>query len=552
MTSIFEEREKKLASTYKVGIYCRLSKADGDGESASIANQRAMLIAHCQQKGWEVVKVYEDDGFSGLKANRPKLQELLSDVESGRINLVITKDYSRLGRDRLHTDELREKFFPTHGCRYVSVLDGYDSLYSGSSAVEEIMPFKSVLNEMYSRDISKKVHATYKSHAEQGLYTGTVPPLGYLKDPNEKGHLIIDPETAPIIRKIFSLALDGRGPNYICRRLEEEKIPCPTYWNRTRGFRSTVTKWEVKDPENGKYVWDFSAVKSILENPIYIGTVASQKVDYRFKLGVLSDKPASEWIMVPNCHESLINEDDFQAVQDTLRTRKRPRQDGSYSLFAGLLRCGECGKSLNLKYSNSVSKKPLYACKTYSSYGKHHCTQHRIDHDVLCEIILQDIRAMVQEVFADENGTAEEIATRFRSAQQKQLDGIKRQILASKSRMEALDAKMLKLYDDNISGRLSDDMLGRLTEKVQQEHIQLSTDVELLEKKLQHTADSGEQAAEWLKVIQEYKSIDTLTPELLHRLINYIVVHETITDGKSSISLEIHYRIKPEVVVKTT
>ena len=178
MTNIFEEKERKLAPTYKVGLYCRLSKADGEGESASIANQRAMLTAYCERKGWAVVKVYEDDGFSGLKANRPKLQELIADVEAGTINLVITKDYSRLGRDRLHTEELRERFFPKKGCRYIAVLDNYDSFYS---ATEDIMPFKSILNEMYSRDIGKKVHATYKSHAEQGLYTGTVPPFGYLK-----------------------------------------------------------------------------------------------------------------------------------------------------------------------------------------------------------------------------------------------------------------------------------------------------------------------------------------------------------------------------------
>lgn len=542
MSNFFEEKERSLAATYRVGVYCRLSKADGDEtESASIANQRAMLTGYCKQKGWYIAKIYEDDGFSGLKKDRPRLQELLADVEAGKINLVITKDYSRLGRDRLHTEELREHFFPLHKCRYIAVLDGYDSLYSGAS--EDIMPFKSILNEMYSRDISKKVHATYKTHAEQGLYTGCVPPLGYLKDPAQKGHLVVDPETAPIIQEIFSWAAAGKGANFIRRRLEEERIPCPTYWNRVRGFRNKFTKHELSDPESGRYIWDFSVINDILKNPCYIGVIASQKKDYRFKLGVIGEKAPVEWIQVPGCHEPLVSEADFATVQELMTRRKRPRGNGEYSIFAGLLKCGECGKSLTLKYNNAKTKSLLYACKTYNSMGRSHCSQHRIDYDVLYDTVLGEIRALAAEAFPDESETAEEVAARYRAAQVKRVDALKKQLTTTKARIDTLDAKVLKLYDDSLAGKLSDEMLSRLMDKVQQEQVQLTAQVKELEQSIEEAADFGGRYAEWLKLIHEYKDLQELTPDILHKLIKSIVVHETITDGKSEISLEIHYKI---------
>ena len=542
MTNFFEEKERKLASTYRAGLYCRLSKADGEGESASIANQRTMLTAFCEKKGWRVSKIYEDDGFSGLKANRPKLQELMADVETGQINVVITKDYSRLGRDRLNTEDLRERFFPKHNCRYIAILDGYDSLYNDT---EDIMPFKSILNEMYSKDIGKKVHAAYKSHAEQGLYTGTVPPLGYLKDPMKKGHLIIDEETAPIIKQIFKMALQGHGPNHICRRLEEAKIPCPTYWNRQRGFRSTITKYEAKDPINGKYVWDFSVVKTILQNPVYTGTISSQKTEYRFKIGVVADKPSDEWITVLDCHDALISKDDFEAVQASLRGRKRAGANGEYSLFAGLLKCGECGKSMNLKYSNSKSRTRFYSCKTYDTHGKKHCSQHRIEYDLLYNAVLEDIRKLISEALSDDEEVTSEMSSRYNAKKQKQVEAIKKQMQTAKSKIEMADNKLLKLYEDNLEGKITDEMLNRLTDKIQQEEKQLTDTLADLQRALITEQEGKKQHSEFLKVIQEYRDIKELTPEILHKLINSIVIHETITDGKKSITIEINYRVKP-------
>jgi len=228
-----------LAGSFRAAIYCRLSKDDDlDGTSASIENQRDMLEKFCQKQGWEVTAVYQDDGFTGLNMERPDLKRMLKAIERKQINLVITKDLSRLGRNYLQTGQLIEDFFPRNGVRYIAMNDGIDTMRDNN----DIAPFKNILNEMYSKDISKKVHSSYVLKAQKGQFTGCIAPFGYKKDPEDKNHLLIDEETAPVVRQIFGYALDGHGPNYIRHRLEEGKHSCPTWWNRKRGHRNIRTK----------------------------------------------------------------------------------------------------------------------------------------------------------------------------------------------------------------------------------------------------------------------------------------------------------------------
>ena len=290
-TMMYDAMGAAFAGTYRAAIYCRLSKDDDlQGESASIANQRDMLESYCKQQGWEVAAIYQDDGYTGLNMERPDLQRMLKAIERRQINLVITKDLSRLGRNYLQTGHLIEDFFPRHNVRYIAMNDGIDTMRENN----DIAPFKNILNEMYSRDISKKVHSSYVLKAHQGQFTGCLAPFGYRKDPNDKNHLVVDEETAPIVRQIFQWALAGHGPNFIQRRLEEGRVPCPTWWNRERKLRNTRTKWEKKDPINGKHVWDFSVFKDLLMNPVYTGAIASQKKMYKFKIGTIGDKQPQE------------------------------------------------------------------------------------------------------------------------------------------------------------------------------------------------------------------------------------------------------------------
>ncbi|XBX05515.1 recombinase family protein [Enterocloster clostridioformis] len=532
-----------LAGGFRAAIYCRLSKDDDlQGESASIANQRDMLEKYCEKQGWEVAAVFQDDGYTGLNMERPDLKRMLKAIERRQINLVVTKDLSRLGRNYLQTGQLIEDFFPRNGVRYIAMNDGIDTMRENN----DIAPFKNILNEMYSKDISKKVHSSYLLKAQKGQFTGCIAPFGYRKDPEDKNHLLVDDETAPIVRLIFGYALDGHGPNYIRRRLEEAKFPCPTWWNRQRGYRNVYTKWEKKDPENGKYIWDFSVIKDILMNPVYTGAIASQKKEYRFKIGTIGEKKPEDWIVVEGTHEALVDKKSFAIVQGKLKSRQRPGQSGEPSMFAGLLKCGECGKSLTVRYTNAKHPQQIYSCKTYNAFGKHHCSQHRIDYDILYSLVLNKIRECAAAALMDGEAVADRLTDTCQNEQQDQREALERSLTKDGERTQVLEKMVLRLYEDMVAGRITEANFNLLLEKTQNEQAQLRAKVEDGRKRLADEIRLAVDARQWVESIQEYQDITELDASTLNRLIKEIVVHETIDSDKTRhISIEIHFNLKP-------
>ena len=532
-----------LAGSFRAAIYCRLSKDDDlDGESASIANQRDMLETYCEKQGWEVVAVYQDDGYTGLNMERPDLKRMIKAIERRQVNLVITKDLSRLGRNYLQTGYLIEDFFPRNGVRYIAMNDGIDTLRENN----DIAPFKNILNEMYSKDISKKVHSSYLLKAQKGEFTGCVAPFGYRKDPEDKNHLLVDEETAPIVRQIFRWALEGHGPNFIRRRLEEQKGPCPTWWNRERGIRNVRTKWEKQDPVNGRYMWDFSVIKDILMNPVYAGAIASQKKDYRFKIGTIGEKKPQDWIVVEQRHEPLIDRKSFAIVQDKLKSRQRPRQNGETSLFAGLIKCGECGKSLTIRTTHAKHSQQIYACKTYGAFGKTHCSQHRVEYDTLYRLVLNKIRECASAALMDGEAIAGKLTDTCEAEQKGQREAWERSLAKDEERIEVLEKMVLRLYEDMMAGRISDTNFNLMLGRTQTEQAELKARVEEARKRLSDEAKIESDARQWIDAIQEYADITELDAATLNRLIKEIVVHERIDSDKTRhISIEIHFNLKP-------
>ena len=532
-----------LAGSFRAAIYCRLSKDDDlDGESASIANQRDMLEHYCEKQGWEVVEVYQDDGYTGLNMERPDLKRMIKAIERRQVNLVITKDLSRLGRNYLQTGYLIEDFFPRNGVRYIAMNDGIDTLRENN----DIAPFKNILNEMYSKDISKKVHSSYLLKAQKGEFTGCVAPFGYRKDPEDKNHLLVDEETAPIVRQIFRWALEGHGPNFIRRRLEEQKVPCPTWWNRERGIRNVRTKWEKQDPEKGRYMWDFSVIKDILMNPVYAGAIASQKKDYRFKIGTIGEKKPQDWIVVEQRHEPLIDRKSFAIVQDKLKSRQRPRQNGETSLFAGLIKCGECGKSLTIRTTHAKHPQQIYAYKTYGAFGKTHCSQHRVEYDTLYRLVLNKIRECASAALMDGEAIAGKLTDTCEAEQKGQREAWERSLAKDEERIEVLEKMVLRLYEDMMAGRISDTNFNLMLGRTQTEQAELKARVEEARKRLSDEAKIESDARQWIDAIQEYADITELDAATLNRLIKEIVVHERIDSDKTRhISIEIHFNLKP-------
>ena len=539
----YTDMDAILAGSFRAAIYCRLSKDDDlDGESASIANQRDMLEKYCEKQGWEVVAVYQDDGYTGLNMERPDLKRMIKAIERRQVNLVITKDLSRLGRNYLQTGYLIEDFFPRNGVRYIAMNDGIDTLRENN----DIAPFKNILNEMYSKDISKKVHSSYLLKAQKGEFTGCVAPFGYRKDPEDKNHLLVDEETAPIVRQIFRWALEGHGPNFIRRRLEEQKVPCPTWWNRERGLRNTRTKWEKKDPENGRYMWDFSVIKDLLMNPVYTGAIASQKKDYRFKIGTIGEKKPQDWIVVEQRHEPLIDCKSFAIVQDKLKSRQRPRQNGETSLFAGLIKCGECGKSLTIRTTHAKHPQQIYACKTYGAFGKTHCSQHRVEYDTLYRLVLNKIRECAKAALTDGAAIAGKLTDTCEAEQKGQREALERSLAKDEERIEVLEKMVLRLYEDMVAGRISEANFNLMLDKTQKEQAELKARAGETRKKLTDAAKIENDARQWVDAIQEYADITELDAATLNRLIKEIVVHEHIDSDKTRhISIEIHFNLKP-------
>ena len=451
-----------------------------------------------------------------------------------------------MGRDNLFTENLREIWFPKHNCRYVAINDNIDTMYE-----DEYAPFKAVINSQYSKDISKKVHSSYMNQAEKGRYTSVVPPFGYLKDPEDTYHLVIDEETAPYVRQIFDWALDGHGTAYIKRRLEANKVLCPTWWNRKRGFRNHFTKWEIQDPKNGKYVWDDSVIGDMLIKPVYYGAVASQKKNYKFKVGVINEKKPEEWIIVENTHEPIVDQDSFDIIQQKIESRKCSRGDGTYLLFAGLIKCGECGKALTIRKTNAKYPQDIYACVTYNRHGKNHCKQHRVEYDTLYNIVFDEIKSLAKQT-VDAEEVARSLADAYEQEREEQKELLERNIAKAKSRIETLDRMTSKLYEDLLSGNISESIFGSMIEKTKTETEDLEKQIAADEKRLSTNDSESSNARKWIDLIQDYADITELDADTLNRLVKQIVVHEEITeDGDRNISMEIHYNFRPTDESKT-
>jgi len=536
--------DRGLFTGTRTAIYCRLSKDDElQGESASIQHQRDMLANYCEEQGWQIVGIYADDGFTGLNQNRPDFQRMIKDCDAGLIDIVITKDLSRLGRNYLETGWLQEQYFPKKGIRYIALNDGYDTTRTEGN---ELTPFKNMMNEFYSRDVSKKVHSSYLLQAKKGKFTGCLAPFGYMKDPNDKNALIIDDDTAWIVKKIFAYALSGLGTNAIRRKLEEEKIQTPTWWNRRKGLRNRQGKFELENAETGKYIWDFKSLHGILTNPVYIGNIASQKAYYRFKTGWIKDKQPDDWIVVENVHEPIIDADTFYLVQEKIKERKRSDAWGNFSLFAGLVKCGECGSAMTCKKGTDKNRSKIMNCSRYTKYGVNHCTQHRIDYNMLYQIVLEQIREYARLALEDEEGIVQELRKVRKKDSEEDRKRISNTLSEHEKRLKELDNIVSSLYEDKIAGRISEANFTKLMQRTQEEQETLQRKVDSLRKQTSEEIKASNDNGKWIALIRRYADIQELDRELLNRLIKVIIIHEELSGRERKIEIEIHFNFKTD------
>lgn len=510
-------------------LYCRLSLEDGkDNESMSISNQKLLLKDFAEKNGMFNCEFYVDDGFTGRNFNRPAFQRMINDIEAGRISCVITKDLSRLGRNYIESGSYMEVFFPKHNVRYIAITDNYDSL---NKQEMDIAPFKNILNDMYSRDISKKVLAGRMTRSRQGKFCGGQPPLGLMRDPDDNGHLIIDPETAPIIRRIFDLALDGFGNMKICKVLMEERIPITRIQTGT-------------DCDVNYYAWSGSRISTILRNPFYKGAHVVCKTHQK---GIRSNTyniiPREQREVIEDCHEAIIPKAEWDKVQQLI-DRKPPIMKGNncpyYNIFHGIVYCATCGKSMQVRYEKvgrtnkdrrtGKEREPIdkayYICQTYNRLGKNACTSHKIEARDLYNLVLSDIQEVAAMALKDKEAFYGRLSRRMEKQYLADTDSLKKEYENLAQRNQEIDDTFISLYADKAKGILTEKRFLKLTDAMEKEQ-------ESNQKRMQEIAAliSDEEHSEgdvqmFMEEIRRYAAITELDETVLNRLINRILIGE--------------------------
>lgn len=526
-------------SILRTGLYCRLSKDDPkvsaeQKDSESIKTQVTMLTQYAKEHGFVVVEIYKDDGYSGLNFDRPDFNRMLDDIEAGKLDVVITKDLSRLGRDHLQVGHFTEIYFPMKNIRYIAINDTVDT----ANKCNDIGALKNVMNEFYSRDNSRKIRSAIRARSKAGLYRTSFNPIGYRKEADNHNHLIIDEETAPIVRRIFQLACDGSGAHRICKIFREEQVPCPSWWLYSRGEKDYSKRFE--NPSN-KFEWTHTVVQNIIKNPLYLGHTVMCKTEVLFKVGISKRNSADEQIRVDDTHEPLVSQEVFDTANAKILSRKREDTSGNTSIFSGLVKCGTCGKAMSQRYWTKKRHK-IFVCNTYAENTKA-CNDHRIFYDDLYAAVLADIQRNAAVAYADRDTAiilAEKMFAKEAGSKSKSNEGRLKQ---AQKRYDEVTKLFDRLYEDSLSGRISNDNFTRLIGKYQSEQERLQAEMDELQSSLSLVKENKENAFKWAELMAAFAGIQELTAENLNRLVDRIEVFERTGSGENTTqNIKVYYR----------
>lgn len=457
---------------YRVGLYIRLSKEDeNEGPSESVSNQLSLLMEFAQQRRLDVFDTYIDDGWSGTNFDRPGFRRLIEDIEAKKVNMVVTKDLSRLGRDYILTGHYMERYFPEKRVRYISLLDGIDT--GVDSTANDITPFRAIMNDMYAKDISKKIKSVKHDKQRKGLFIGGKPVYGYKMASKEKNKIIVDGEAAPIVRRIFGMALQGMSCRQIAVQLNAEKVLAPAAY-------AGLNQGRV-GPYAG--LWSSERISDMLQNETYIGNmVQGRSVKISYKSQKCLRQTRENWVVVQGTHEPLIDRETFEKVRMLLNSRKFTRSRTYDFLLKGLIYCHECGYPLAvLNRKNANGGDCLYfVCRTYQRFTKAGvCTCHSIKEQTVTDAVLAKVREVCEEyLHADELLPAAEQAV----GMARRAERLESEIVALRSKIDSLTAHLDKMYMDKLSGMLDDKDFARIYQRAKAERTALEQKLAGLER----------------------------------------------------------------------
>ena len=504
-------------------LYPRLSHEDElQGESNSISNQKRILETYAKQNGFSNLRWYTDDGYSGANFQRPGFQAMLADIEAGKVGTVIVKDMSRLGRNYLQVGMYTEMIFPQKGVRFIAINDGVDS----AQGENDFAPLRNIFNEWLVRDTSKKIKAVKRSKGMSGKPNTSKPVYGYLMDEDE--NFIIDEEAAPVVRQIYSLCLAGNGPTKIARMLTEQQIPTPgtLEYRRTGSTRRYHPGYECK--------WATNTVVHLLENREYTGCLVNfktEKPSYKLKHSI--ENPPEKQAVFENHHEPIIDRETWERVQELRKQRKRPNRYDEVGLFSGILFCADCGSVMyQQRYQTDKRKQDCYICGSYKKRTAD-CTAHFIRTDLLTAGVLSNLRKVTSYAAKHEARFMKLLIEQNEDGDRRRNAAKKKELEAAEKRIAELSAIFKRLYEDSVTGRISDERFTELSADYEAEQKELKERAARLREELSKAQEATANAEKFMNVVRRHTTIEELTPTLLREFVEKIVVHESVAlDGK--------------------
>ena len=531
-------RTKKAENEKITALYERLSRDDEMvGDSNSIVNQKKMLEDYAKQNGYTNIEHFTDDGYSGGSFDRPDWKRMVAGIEDGSIGTVIVKDMSRIGRDYLQVGFYTEVMFKEKEVHFIAIANGVDNQKRESS---EFAPFLNIMNEWYIRDSSRKVTTVLRARGMEGKHTTNNAIYGYRKSEEDKNQWVIDEEAAEVVRRIYRMSLEGKGPYEIARILSEEQIERPSYYLAKRGLGTCRSNNNTATP----YVWRGATVRDILSKPEYMGhTVNFRSYKESYKDKRAKKTPKEDWVIFKNTQEAIVSEEMWNKVQELRKTVRRTDTVGEANPFTGLLYCADCGAKMynhrggagrarNWKGELNGKRRPdrdEYNCSTYNlsrqSYDKQ-CSQHYIRTEVVRKLVLETIKAVSDYVITNEEEFINRIYSSSRDKQKESIKSLKRKIAQDTKRVNELNMLMKKLYEDNISGKLSDKRFEFMLSEFENEQDTLEISMENAKAEIEKYESDTVRADKFIELVKRYTDFSELTTPMLNEFVEKILVHE--------------------------
>lgn len=524
---------KQLESDKITALYCRLSRDDElAGESNSITNQKSILNKYAKENNFQNIKFFVDDGYSGTTFTRPAFMEIMEIAEQGKIGTIIVKDHSRLGRNRLVVGQLLEEDFVRLNIRYIAIMDNIDS----SKGLNDFLPIQDWFNEMHAKNTSQKVRAVLKNKGDSGISLANNVPYGYKKDENDKTKWLVDETSAKVVKEIFNLFIQGHGTFEIARILRERKILTPSEYNASLTTNSNNQEYQYK--------WCGTTVAGILDRQEYIGDTVNFKCTTRsYKDKTRINLPKEDRKIFKNTHEPIIDEYTWNIAKQLRNNRKKRAKSGKKSIFSGLLFCYDCGKKMYFQSPVvDLRNKDHYRCSSYK-HDTSTCSSHYISDDALQSIVLENVQRVVSYMKDYEDLFIQEQLAKSTQDELKQISKNKKELEKAKTRVIEIDNLFMHIYEDNVSGKISDDRFRNLSFNYDKEQQELKLKIEQLSKDIENTEKKDTDITKFISNVKKYTEITELSPEILNELIEKIVIHQQEkVNGKKVQEIDIYYR----------